>query len=589
LEILEKKLTKLQKAFLTMEKTYIIGSSQNACKLGFEKIEFPKSNDFEIHKWVLNFFSDKDIDKLIIDLDEDFINSIKIALHIRLSPEYIVNKSLLPIVFVSTSNLNQIISNKETAIWNHILSTKGIYFTNFENVLLELGSVAGLQPHNYKSQFLDIIKILPSERMGRHSLANIWGAYRIDKFAETCALDNNAEFDDNKADLYFKYILAQNFDINKFNPPDLKILGKLSSIPGNKPNRIHSKGKKILLIDDEADKGWEAVLRKVFKTSSHDDFVVLCEKAKDFEDFSENAKNIIINKSFDLYLVDLRLNGLEEEDVNDTESFSGMKVLKKMKELNEGYQVIIFTASNKAWNLKKLIDAGADGYYVKESPEYNFPDEFSNQNYLEFKTEVLKCYERGYLRYIYNDILEMKQKIDTLDIPEKFLNELKNQLNLAFNMILNAKSNEQFAYSYISLYLVIEIVSNQFVLKDPENQKWSIKDIGYLKAWYWDEEGKKYVPYSKDKNNNKITEVIGNKPPEWQKLAGLYFQKWDKKDVSFIQDIYLLINKRNGFIHNDRDILDKKDKQGKLINHDIYKPDGFIKLFDCIKKIINCL
>jgi DNA-binding NarL/FixJ family response regulator len=32
----------------------------------------------------------------------------------------------------------------------------------------------------------------------------------------------------------------------------------------------------------------------------------------------------------------------------------------------------MFTASNKAWNMKALLDAGADGYYIKESPENIF-------------------------------------------------------------------------------------------------------------------------------------------------------------------------------------------------------------------------
>jgi hypothetical protein len=83
--------------------------------------------------------------------------------------------------------------------------------------------------------------------------------------------------------------------------------------------------------------------------------------------------------------------------------------------------------------------------------------------------------------------------------------------------------------------------------------------------------------------------VAGNKPPEWQKFAGIFFQKWLQTDGKFIKKVYSLINKRNGFIHNDTSILDKKDHAGNYLNHDIFEPNGFIKLFDCINDIINFL
>jgi hypothetical protein len=84
-------------------------------------------------------------------------------------------------------------------------------------------------------------------------------------------------------------------------------------------------------------------------------------------------------------------------------------------------------------------------------------------------------------------------------------------------------------------------------------------------------------------------------------LAGLYFQNWNGQEQSFVQKIYQLITKRNGFIHNDKRILDKtkKDKNGEdvldnnkkpiYLNHDIYEPKGFIELFEVIQKVIGYL
>lgn len=71
------------------------------------------------------------------------------------------------------------------------------------------------------------------------------------------------------------------------------------------------------------------------------------------------------------------MNGVQEEKVLSPNEFSGMKILKAIKAANQGIQVIMFTASNKAWNMKALLDAGADGYYIKESPEFAFPNSYS--------------------------------------------------------------------------------------------------------------------------------------------------------------------------------------------------------------------
>lgn len=78
---------------------------------------------------------------------------------------------------------------------------------------------------------------------------------------------------------FIKYITAFN-NIDKLKPSPLKVLGQINL---GIPNKIEAQGKRILLIDDEADKGWEVVLRKVFKTSKHEDFVVVKEKVKDFK------------------------------------------------------------------------------------------------------------------------------------------------------------------------------------------------------------------------------------------------------------------------------------------------------------------
>jgi len=165
------------------------------------------------------------------------------------------------------------------------------------------------------------------------------------------------------------------------------------------------------------------------------------------------------------------------------------------------------------------------------------------------------------------------------------LTSSKNDVKIR-NCFSADKSNEekQFAYAFISLCLVIEIINNEFITKKNDD-KWEISDVGFLLDW------------EKDNNTNSGNEVISSKPPEWLKMAGLYYQKWNQSNTIFIKEVSRFITKRNGFVHNDKDILDVirtnkfLDKNGKpnFLNHDIYNHTGFVKLFEALKQIIELL
>jgi CheY-like chemotaxis protein len=449
-----------------MEKIYILGNSKTIEEVGGTFIEIPNLiNEAEIHHWVVQLFKDNRIDKILIEISSNPLLSIQIGYHIRLSIEDLRENVLIPILFVSLPSLNEVILN--TGLYSHLLATKGVYFSEFdlESIEREIPHLVSLHENEYLSKFLKIINIQPDETIGRHSLANIWGAFAMDIASNANALPKDAKF---KKELYFKYITAFN-NIYKLKPALIKVLGQVT-IGG--PNKIEVQGKKILLIDDEADKGWEVVLRKVFKTSNPEDFVVIKEKVKDFDSLSEANKLIIEKDNFDVYLIDLRLNGLDEDDNLKTEAFSGMKILQKIKSLNKGNQVIIFTASNKSWNLKSLLDAGADGYYLKESPEYNFSKDFSIQNYNKFKYDVKECINMSYLRIVDTELNKIRGNIKAVfpdnDVTE---NEVDSYLNIFFELLKETKKDSKyFNYAYIQLFLLIELfITQESIFKDGDN------------------------------------------------------------------------------------------------------------------------
>ena len=555
-----------------MEKIFILGYNKPYAELlGAEFIEIPNlKSDYEIHNSVRSLFDEHEIDKLIIEIGIDNLLALKIGYHIRLSLDILKDKSLIPIYFISTRSLSSLVIN--SGIWGHILSTKGIYFSsldNLNNIKIELDVIEGISISEYKTKFLDIIKILPDEAIGRHSMANIWGAYSLDKAAHTNALQDSLAFAKRRTELYFKYISASKH-ISLFS------LKQMGYIDVSAPNTIKANNRRILLIDDEADTGWEVVLKNIFETSTKDDFVIINEKVCDYGSLSAKSRDIIENESFDLFLIDLRLDGVSEESTMDPDKFSGMKVMKKIKSINPGNQVIVFSASNKVWNMKALLDAGADGYYMKESPEFGFSSEFSEQNYLRFKRDVESCFDNDFLKGVFKNLSEIKRHIATIS-NEDFKNQLLSQTDLFWNMIIKAKSQTDFAYSYITLYLFFEIINNHFYEHTSEGM-WEMKGGNKLLNWQWSNDEKAYT--------NTSQQIVSNNPPEWLKIAGLYFQLWEQKDSQIVMYIYYLITKRNGFIHNSADILDKKDSKGNYINHDIYTKEGIKRLLQVVSVLI---
>ena len=528
-----------------MEKIYILGNNETLKEISENYIELPDLNkEYEIHNWIVKLFNDNEIEKLVIEIGENPELALKLGYHIRLSIENLNEKVLIPILFLSISSLNSILL--KARLYSQILSTKGTYFTEFndlESAKEEVSLIEGLAEYDYVTGFLKVIHLLPDGTIGRHSLANIWGAYAMDKAANTNALPQDSDF---KKKLYFKYMAAF-ANLNKIKPLD--ILGKIQI---GKANTINAAGKKILLIDDEADKGWESVLRKIFKTTSPEDFVVINEKVKDFDRFSTENKQITETQRFDLYLVDLRLNGLEEEETIKTKEFSGMKVLRKIKSINQGNQVLIFTASNKSWNFKALLDEGADGYYMKESPEYNFSQEFSNQNYKQFQNEIQTCFDNNYLFdiWVFKEAIEKHFKSNPLKFyfPNHlellkaitYQNLILEELKASFD-ILKTSNSHRFNVVMLSLFKIVESLSEIFIFKDE-------------KLFFGDKEEVKYCSYVKESKTYELkrkTSDIPNRAYESteNKMHALLLQKLGINDKPLHLFIHRITRYRNDYIH----------------------------------------
>ena len=546
-------------------------------------ISFEQNNEnHEIHDWITQIFKDNKIDKLIIPVSlpiTEAINTvgIKLALHIRLNYELKICQRSIPIIFLSDFNIETILSdfNFDNEYNSHdLLFTKGVRLSSFdlEEINNTLNKIESCSKEEYHTHILNKLNIHKEVNIGNHSIANAWGCVKL---AQVTGLRdeifNNEAISKQLKSLYVKYLICNN-DIDLHN---------------NAPKKdfIECTGKKILFIDDQADEGWSVLMKNIFKSAGEGFISVDSSKYKNKETklfFNYNGFKdeccTHIGKDWDLIIIDLRLYPEKEDIDNETirpTEFSGYNLIEQFLDENKGNQIIVFTASNKVWNISFALNRGASSFYIKESPEYNYKFKETKEQFKKFKDDVNKCFKKKYLRDIYKEIKLLKLDLELLksnlklsNHDEKFIDVIINQLDISYSLLHSANSEEQFAYSYVSLCLIIEIIINNFVKS--ENNKWRISDSEILLDWKWTNE--KYL-----NTKTEVKETI----PNYQKFAGIYFQKWKKSDTKFVKIIQDLIQERNYFIH--------KNKKFNLDKSEIGKPDGFVKLFNYIKEIISYL
>lgn len=540
-----------------MAKTIILGSrnsSDLASQIDATLIEVPDiyENDFgAVNDFVVAKLKET-FDILVIDADNIQRTDVALALglYLRLSVTEVEANALVPIVIASDFRMKKFLHIKT---YSQLLLTKNVYFQSRKEIIID--AVLPLEAERYEDDFLDYVSVNPGPGIGRHSLANQWGASVLDRLLNNGKPSDNEILNTAAKSLYFKYVLVQTLNVADYlsgkEQPRYAMLNR---------TKIHANGKRILLIDDEADKGWEYVLKRMIVTNEGD-FDVIKRKVASFDAFTKEEKKQIKEGNYDLIFLDLRMNGVAEENIYKPDDFSGMKILKQIKKDSQGTQVIMFTASNKAWNLKALLDAGADGYYIKESPEYKFSNNFSIANYDALRENVQNCLKRSYLRDIDTRMKNIRRlfNINITDLKKSIL----NQLDVSYELLKDG----HFAFAYISLYQTIELINDEYLDRDDKGVWYIVETNEVAKSWITKNFRHECVE-AKTKEKDHV------KYPEWQKMASLYYQLWKQTDKSFGYQIQTLINERNKFMHND---CNSKS--------DIRNEKGYLTLFDAIEKI----
>ena len=433
------------------------------------------SFDEHIHNELLDCFDNEvEYDLIIIPSSlsvENYIEftGLRVALHIRLTPEF--RHTRVPILFISEETPIQI--GKITALAN-LFFTKGIFHSSTqssEKLFNEINEIkeSGLKilSESDYNNFLDKIKIDPPPNYdNRHSVAN---EYAIYSWSKAIGLENEKMEKEHHSRLYFKYQDCVNQN-NQIEP------SKIGNI------KIDSKPRtKVLLIDDETEKGWGEFYKKLL---GNDKLIV---PEIDYNAGSKKIKDDVIKliktEKPHLILLDLRLS---DEDASKSSSLTGVEIIKELdncKDINRGTRVVITSASNKIWN---YLDAG-----IRNSDFFENIIVKSNEN--KFSThpieniqEVIKnSLEKSYF------LMDISKSLNIISDGIKgfstdYFNTIDSSFDISFKLVrIGLYEPKYLSYAYLELFKIIEGFINQpdLFYEDSDNVYTLVNDEKCLVAY----------------------------------------------------------------------------------------------------------
>ncbi|MRJ08580.1 response regulator [Ornithobacterium rhinotracheale] len=379
-----------------------------------------------------------------------------------------------------------------------------------------------------------IIKI-PSSYEDHHSIANEWAIYRWAKLLN--ASDDGIERIEKNINqnLYFKYLKAAYPIKSSDEAVNLKI--------------ENSKNKKVLYIDDEADKGWYEIYCNILYDKNQIDFNYL-----DLDTFKDRSREEIINATIknveeydpEIVILDFRLH---PDDFGGTkiENVTGYNILKQIKKINPGIQVIIFSATNKVWNLEKLNAAGADGFIIKESPENSVNPNFTKESIQNFVDAMSLAVKKSFLKVMFTDFEEVQQyllqKKNDKIISKDFYGEVLRWLKLSNLVFKNRKTtDDEILSSFMLKFSVIETIANFKIDLEPK------KDSQGNNYFLFKNPEAKLYNFEKGKPKNIFSSNKTNIPWSIKIQNTFYFINKDEFDYKIVEG---LVEKRNSLVHLD--------------------------------------
>ncbi|MHA1692182.1 MAG: response regulator [Candidatus Heimdallarchaeaceae archaeon] len=332
------------------------------------------------------------IDALIIPSKPNCDYSLRVLLeHIRLSAESLkINRLPVYVILENEKDFDKIFKSIEEI-------SNAFNFIGSEEKTLSIES--NIDDLEY-SKLLPLLGKVPQLR-DRHSLANIWGPYRILDQIDQLGYKSTGLKDLESTisvDVYFKKLLTQIERTNEFgNDVDTQVRTYFEL--------IKSRHLKVAIIDDDYEHGWDIAYSALLPGST----------VKGFE--YEGGESFPLSRisEFDLIILDLRLTEVSqhnETDILDIGSMSGMQKLRETRAVDPLIPIIMCTASNKSWSSQTAIDCGASGYWEKESPDWGIGSEYNLKNTLNLLFTIQNVLAwSDYVNPIVADLRVIEKKI----------------------------------------------------------------------------------------------------------------------------------------------------------------------------------
>jgi CheY-like chemotaxis protein len=511
---------------------------------------FNKVSDSDFSGWVNKWLNETKYSHIFIPVSlgqvlSDY-NGLRLAAHIRCTQSInqttrIIIYSFAPVSSLLASPYFDILKTKNVTLIPH---RKSSMLTEAVKLVEEL------KEDELSSEMGKLKLDLPLNYEDSHSVANEWAIYR---WARCLNIDFEDEFE--KIDrvvnhnIYFKYLKTL-FPVKESDQLDVE---KLEIKNTNEP--------KVLFVDDELERGWNELLVQII----YDNGISFDSIGSDFKSLSKDAifENVLAkveNQGIDIVILDFRLieSDFSATNINDV---SSIQLIHKIKKLNPGIQILVFSATNKVWNYQAIMEAGADGFLIKEAPVNSVDSTFTVNSIKQLVQQLNIAVKRIFLKKLFALLNQIESNLESIDYEEGtefsfFVLGLKKQLKIIFEglKLIELKRKSTLDIVFLSCYNFLEQFKNDYYLNYVDNQ--------YVLG-IEEEEMNEYYP-SRDGIVSKgkfIPENRNHKPSWFNTISALfidYFCICGMTDDKVLK-LNRIKDKRNNYIHNNKNHFDQNE------------------------------
>jgi hypothetical protein len=254
-------------------------------------------------------------------------------------------------------------------------------------------------------------------------------------------------------------------------------------------------------------------------------------------------------------------------------------LLSEIKKTNPGVRVIIFSATNKIWNLIELQNAGADAFIIKESPDTSVSSSFTKDTIERFSQVLQEQLKYQFQKELFRDCKAIKgilinQYVDENEAYNVFIKTLIRQIDIIQSSIslINLSKSVTIDIVFLACYNFLELFKGYYLTFNNDYR------------YYLGFEEELLISYAVNNSTNEVTRngefVAKNKldSPSWfVTLAGLFIHYFEVSKPPFSEVVKLkrIAYERNSYIHSDKKYFDINEL--RLIFDALKQASAYIK------------